>query len=102
MAGRYEAATPQRVAWLTAGVRQWLYGIATAAIPLLTIYGIVDQAQAPLWGAMAMAVLGLGTASLHVPPSVGAPMLPPSGGGDAASATPAAETPPREPDTLNS
>ena len=34
---------------LTAPVRRWLYGIAAAAAPLATIYGLVTDEQAVLW-----------------------------------------------------
>ena len=29
--------------------RRWIYGIATAVIPLLIAYGVVDDKTAPLW-----------------------------------------------------
>lgn len=34
---------------LTARVRRWLYGIAAAAAPLVTVYGVVTEDQAALW-----------------------------------------------------
>ena len=40
-----------------AGVRRWLYGIAAAAAPLVTIYGLVTEQQAVLWLNLAGAVL---------------------------------------------
>lgn len=33
----------------TARVRRWLYGIAAAAAPLVTVYGVVTEDQAVLW-----------------------------------------------------
>lgn len=40
-----------------AHVRRWLYGIAAAAAPLATIYGIVTDQQSVLWLNLAGAVL---------------------------------------------
>lgn len=40
-----------------APVRRWLYGIAAAAAPLATVYGIVTDQQAVLWLNLAGAVL---------------------------------------------
>src|SRR5690606_1060249 len=34
---------------LAAPVRRWLYGIAAAAAPLVTVYGLVTDEQAVLW-----------------------------------------------------
>lgn len=59
--------TPQYASWLTPQLRAWLYGITTALVPLLTIYGIIDQATAPLWIALAASVLGTSTALMHTP-----------------------------------
>lgn len=59
--------TPQYAKWLTPQLRAWLYGITTALVPLLTIYGIVDQATAPLWIALSASVLGTSTALMHTP-----------------------------------
>lgn len=65
------AATPQPVAWLTPTVRRWAYGVATAAVPLLVIYGVIESETAPLWVALVASVLGTGTALAHVPPTGG-------------------------------
>lgn len=62
-----EPRTPQYTSWLTPQVRAWLYGIVTAIVPLLTIYGIVDQTAAPLWLALGASVLGTSTALAHTP-----------------------------------
>lgn len=40
-----------------AAVRRWLYGIAAAAAPLVTVYGYVTDQQAVLWLNLAGAVL---------------------------------------------
>lgn len=40
-----------------APVRRWLYGIAAAAAPLATIYGIVSDQQSVLWLNLVGAVL---------------------------------------------
>lgn len=50
----------------------WVYGIITALVPLLVVYGLVEEATAPLWLALASSVLGTTTALLHTP----------AGGGD--------------------
>lgn len=60
-------ATPQPISWLTPQFRAWLYGIVTAIVPILTIYGIIDQNAAPLWLALAASVLGSATAFAHTP-----------------------------------
>lgn len=60
-------ATPQPLAWLTPQVRAWLYGIITALVPILTVYGIVDQTSAPLWMSLAASVLATSTALAHTP-----------------------------------
>lgn len=60
-------ATPQPVSWLTPQIRAWIYGIITALVPILTIYGIIDQSTAPLWLSLAASVLGTATALVHTP-----------------------------------
>lgn len=62
-----ELQTPQHLSWLTPQVRAWLYGIITALVPILTIYGIIDQNAAPLWLSLAASVLGTATALAHTP-----------------------------------
>lgn len=61
------ALTPQPVAWLTPDVRRWLYGIATALVPILVVYGVIESSTAPMWVALVASVLGTGTALAHVP-----------------------------------
>lgn len=60
-------ASPQPLAWLTPQVRAWMYGIITALVPILTVYGIVDQTTAPLWMSLAASVLATSTALAHTP-----------------------------------
>lgn len=52
---------------LTAHRRKWLYGVLIAAVPLLIVYGVIEDAQAPLWIALVGAVLGNATAAAHTP-----------------------------------
>lgn len=61
------AITPQPLAWLTPDVRRWLYGIATALVPILVVYGVIESSAAPMWVALVASVLGTGTALVHVP-----------------------------------
>ena len=61
------AATPQPIGWLTPAVRRWAYGVITAAVPLLVIYGVIESETAPLWLALAASVLGTATALAHTP-----------------------------------
>ncbi|MFF5793669.1 hypothetical protein ACFY5D_16610 [Paeniglutamicibacter sp. NPDC012692] len=44
--------------------RKWIYGIATAAIPLLIGYGALTAATGGLWLVLVGAILGVGTNSL--------------------------------------
>lgn len=59
--------TPRRLSWLTPQVRSWLYGISLAVIALLGGYGLIADELAPLWIALASAVLGTATALVHKP-----------------------------------
>ncbi|WP_165215251.1 hypothetical protein [Schaalia sp. ZJ1691] len=61
--------TPRILTWLTPQVRRWLYGILTALIPLLVVYGQVESDAAALWLALGASVLGTGTALAHTPGS---------------------------------
>lgn len=63
------AETPERLSWLTPQIRAWLYGVITALVPILTIYGIVDQSTAPLWLSLAASILATSTALAHTPRS---------------------------------
>ena len=60
-------ASPQPLSWLTPQIRAWMYGIITALVPILTVYGIVDQTTAPLWMSLAASVLATSTALAHAP-----------------------------------
>ena len=59
--------TPQPISWLTPTVRRWAYGVILAAVALLVAYGRIEAQVAPLWVALAAAVLGNVTAIAHVP-----------------------------------
>lgn len=59
--------TPRIINWLTPGVRRWAYGILTALVPLLVVYGVLDDQSAPLWVALGASVLGTSTALAHTP-----------------------------------
>lgn len=48
-------------------IRKWLYGITSAAVPILVAYGILEEATAPLWLALFAQVFATGTAYLHTP-----------------------------------
>jgi hypothetical protein len=48
----------------TPAVRQWLYNVSLVAVPLLVVYGIVDDKTAALWVALGAAILGQGTAAV--------------------------------------
>ncbi|EFM46477.1 phage holin [Mobiluncus mulieris] len=52
---------------IPAPVRTWIYGIITAAIPLLTAYGLISSETAPLWLALAGALLATSTALAYRP-----------------------------------
>ena len=65
------ASTPQPLSWLTPQIRAWMYGIITALVPILTIYGIIDQSTEPLWLSLAASVLATTTALAHTPKDAG-------------------------------
>jgi hypothetical protein len=50
----------------TPQVRQYLYLVITAAVPLLVTRGILDSDDVYLWLGLATAVLGTGTAAVNV------------------------------------
>lgn len=52
---------------IPAQIRTWLYGMITAAIPLLSAYGIISEQVAPLWVALGAALLGTTTAFAYRP-----------------------------------
>jgi hypothetical protein len=45
--------------------RAWIYRIVTAVIPILTAYGVISEAEAPLFVALAAAVLSTGLAAVN-------------------------------------
>jgi len=55
--------------WLTPARRRWIYGIATAVLPLLISLGWLDHEAAPLWLAVIGSVLVPGMAAWHTDPS---------------------------------
>lgn len=65
--------TPEHLEWLTPAVRIWLYGVVLAVIALLGGYGLITDSVAPLWVALAAALLGQGTAMAHTPKTGTAP-----------------------------
>jgi len=46
-------------------LRRWMYGIATAALGVLLVYGVIDRNGAAALGGLAAAITGL--AGLNVP-----------------------------------
>lgn len=48
-------------------IRAWLYRVALAVVPLLIVYGVLDESSAPLWAALVGAVLASGSAVVHTP-----------------------------------
>ena len=44
-------------------VRKWIYGIATAALAVLGVYGIVTGEQIAAWSLLASGITGLATAN---------------------------------------
>lgn len=63
---------------LTPAVRRWIYGVATAVLPVLVAYGVLDGERAPLWVAVAGAFLVPGLAFVHTDPATPSGM--PAGG----------------------
>jgi hypothetical protein len=45
--------------------RAWIYRVLTAAVPLITAYGIIDERTAALWLGVIGALLGIGLASMN-------------------------------------
>ncbi|MBY4571260.1 hypothetical protein ACN95_14665 [Gordonia sihwensis] len=60
----------EEVTWLTPAVRQWIYLVLTALLPILVGYGVVAETDVSLWLALAAAILGAGGTALaasHTP-----------------------------------
>lgn len=51
------ADQPTRYGPVPPRIRRWLYGIAAAAAPLATVYGLMTEQQSLLWLNLAGAVL---------------------------------------------
>lgn len=52
---------------IPAPIRRRLYPVCLAVIALAGGYGLIAEAQIPLWIALAAAVVGSGTATAHRP-----------------------------------
>lgn len=52
--------------------RAWIYRVLTAVVPLLIVYGVLDEQSAPLWVALGAAVLGTGMAAANTSTDRGA------------------------------
>ena len=68
--------TTEHLEWLTPTVRAWAYSVVIAIIAILGGYGLITDSIAPLWVALAAALLGQGTAIAHTPKTG----TPPTGG----------------------
>lgn len=58
---------------LTPQVRSWLYGVVTATLAVLVLYGVISEGDLDGWLALAGAVLGIvssGTATAYRPTRV--------------------------------
>lgn len=58
---------------LTPKVRSWLYGVVTAALAILVVYGVISEGEVSVWLALAGALLGVvssGTATAYRPTRV--------------------------------
>ncbi|MDQ0735167.1 hypothetical protein [Arthrobacter agilis] len=58
-------------------IRKWIYGIVTALIPILVIFGVIGPDESQAWLNLAAAVLGLGAAGLAFPNTPPPPPPPP-------------------------
>lgn len=65
--------TPRLVEWLTPTVRAWAYSVVIAIIAILGGYGVITDTLAPLWVALAAALLGQGAALAHTPKRIDEP-----------------------------
>lgn len=74
--------TPEHLEWLTPTVRAWAYSVVIAIIAILGGYGLITDTIAPLWVALAAALLGQGTAMAHTPKTSSSP----GGGGSSDTA----------------
>jgi len=58
---------------LTPTRRKWAYGVATAGLAVLGVYGIVTADQAAAWGILAAAVTGMATVKTDTGTASGMP-----------------------------
>lgn len=49
--------------------RKWIYSVCLAAVPLLVLYGVIDEQAAPLWIAVIAAVVAPTVALTHLTPT---------------------------------
>lgn len=54
--------------FFTRETRKWIYGICLAVVPLLVLYGVIDEAAAPLWIAVIGAIVAPTLALTHLTP----------------------------------
>lgn len=54
----------------TRETRKWIYGVCLAVVPLLVLYGVIDERSAPLWVALIGAVVAPTLALTHLTPVV--------------------------------
>ena len=48
--------------------RKWIYSILLAVVPLLVLYGVIDESAAPLWIALLGAIVAPTLALTHLSP----------------------------------
>ena len=53
--------------FLSDRLRNWLYPVTLAVVALLGGYGVIGSEEIALWGALAAAILGTGTATAYRP-----------------------------------
>ena len=46
-------------------MRAWIYRISLAVIPLLVVYGVIEETDVALWAALAGALLNSGLATAN-------------------------------------
>ena len=54
--------------------RKWIYSILLAVVPLLVLYGVIDESAAPLWVALLGAIVAPTLALSHLSPVDSGPM----------------------------
>ena len=48
--------------------RKWIYGVCLAAVPILVLYGVIDESAAPLWIALIGALVAPSLALANMTP----------------------------------